>query len=279
MKGRLFIPSYRRSDKILLKSRTLSFISKEWLPYTTFVVREDEADVYKKVLEPYPVSLAVIPSKTIENKQKETGREFMWADTMDDILDDILASCIGYQENIVIMDDDLTFAYRPFMGTASPVRMTENAWNDMMQLLMLSDKSCPLSGIPQRGFVTSKQEELDINAPLYGVFGVSVEFFGEHTDYRFCNTGAIHMPDRALVLKLLQNGYTTRVYNRYCTNDVADTSGGCSLNRTAKDHSASAIALKREYPDLVDLTTKTNLGDVRIGTRVQWSKAFKESPQ
>lgn len=270
---KIYVPSYARYDKILKDTQTLAFISDEWLPHTSVVVRETEARQYVSALRHSPVGILTIPNAYIDKAERLRERPFLWADTMDFIVERAIDD---QMTNILICDDDLTMSYRKSLFSGSPEPMTKHQWNEMTALLMDSDESVPLKSAMFRGFCINKKVEVRYNVSINGMFGFYVPVLKDRTDFRFCNTRALHMADRALVLRMLHSGYKNAEYPRYCYNDLTDTSGGCSLNRTQREHSQSAIELSREFPDSVELTVKTNLDDVRIGTKVYWNKAYKE---
>lgn len=264
----VYIPSYRRAKEAFSATKTLSFIPKEDRISTYMVVREEEVEDYIK--NGFGACRFItIPSKYIKMKEAKNERPFLWADTMDFILEQAIRDNV---EHAVICDDDLMF-YKLSEKTGSLVKMTHDDWPDLIRYLKTADARTPLKAVGFRGFANAKTSIVNVDSPVNGFFCFYMPVI-EDKHFRFCSTQALHMADRHMVLNLLCNGFHTETTQRFVFNTVMDTKGGCSVNRSPQDHSRSALMLAKQYPSVVELKIKTNLGDSRIATNIRWKEAF-----
>lgn len=259
----IYIPSYRRSERLMNRINTLQWISEEHRKQTWLVVREDDVDAYNPVVDHYRVGLVVIPSEAYDN------RFFGWGDTMDWIVN--YAS--KFSERFIIMDDDLKLAYRPDLEVAEWKPFTEEIFDAAMATLLTTSMDIPYMGLRERQFSDAKKTEYEDGSRFIHIFSFYAPFFIQHPEYRYRNTDQRFMTDLKMLLTLLTNGVTTRTWNRYVHDDVPDADGGCSTMRTVEGYNESAIQLYRAFPDFVSLRQKTNWGDTRIGTMISWKKA------
>jgi len=265
----LFVPSYKRANRLLTKINTLQWISPEWMGKTFLVVREDEKDVYSAVQAKYEgLRLLTIP------KTEYLGKDFFgWGDTMDWIL----SYAILKFSRFVIMDDDLKLSYRRELKNAIWEPMTFQEFNEGMARLLETYDSIPYMGWRERQFSDGHTEEYEDNARFIHVFGFYSAFFEAHLEYRYRNTEQRFMTDLKMLLSLLVNGVRTRAWMRFCHDDIPDAPGGCSVMRSIEAYNDSAVLLHKTFPDLVALRQKTNWGDARIGTIISWRKALKRA--
>lgn len=265
---RIYIPSYKRANKLSHNLSSLSFIPPSNSQEVFLVLREEEKEEYTEVLDRFKCGAIYIQSS------HTAGRFFGWGETMDWILDHV-CSLTGLDE-CVIMDDDLKMAYRPTLENIY-TPLNEERWYEFID--RLSEVSCDIpimSGIA-RQFSQEKKKEYADNARVNQLYALHLPTFRQHPELRFARySGMKFMTDYFFVLSSLQAGIRNRVWNRFTRDDVPDAKGGCSEFRTVEEHSASAVQLCKHFPGLVTLRQKTNWGDVRIGVTIRWSKAYKE---
>ncbi len=262
----IFVPSYRRSERIMENMSTLDFLSDEWKSKTYLVVREEEENLYKRVAGCYGIGLRTIP------KAETSAGFFGWGHTMDWIVDTFTEEF----ERIVTMDDDLKLAYRKDMQRGYEAQKPEH-FNAMLARLLETDRAIPLMSVTARQFSQKRTEEYRDNARISQLFSFYSPVFCSRPDLRFSRTsGMKFMTDYFFTLNTLSHGIRNRSWNRFTVDDMPDAEGGCSTFRTIEEHSAAAIELSRRFPSLVSLYEKTNWGDNRIGVRVKWLQAYQE---
>ena len=174
------------------------------------------------------------------------------------------------------MDDDLKLSFRPALTERKWIAMEDEHFKLGLEALLSTNMDIPYMGWRERQFSDSHQDEYEDNARFIHVFSFYSQFFERNRQFRYRATEQRFMTDLRMLLSLLSAGVRTRAWMRYCHDDVPDSKGGCSTMRTVEAYNESAIQLYREFPDVVKLRQKTNWGDVRIGTTISWSKAFKE---
>lgn len=263
---RVFVISYKRSDRMLTCQNTLDSFNDRILRDTTIVVREEEKEAYEKVAKVYGASIDIIPEETYRSVTF-----FGWGETMDFVLSKYAPSI----ERFIICDDDLRLTFRKDLTVNKLTKMSldEEQCERMIAYLLDSSNEAPLKGIIKRGFCMNFQEPEIVDVQINAMFGFFSPFFLNHPEMRFTTGNICHMPDRQLCLSLLTHGHHTRASCEFCFDDTPNAEGGCSLVRTPEGHSQSAMDLAKMFPGLVSLTQKTNLGDVRIGTVVNWKRA------
>jgi hypothetical protein len=87
------------------------------------------------------------------------------------------------------------------------------------------------------------------------------------------------MEDFHVSLSLLTKGLPNMSINWMVQNqNGSNLAGGCSSYRTPERHAESALALKRRFPDFVNVVTKKTKtawgGQERIDVIIQWKKAI-----
>jgi hypothetical protein len=265
----IFIPSYKRSKRLLTKKGTLDYIPPEYMDMVHLVVRETEAKDYEKAISRYPEKpmLIVIPHEDYSCKYFGWGETLLWE--------------LEYADDLGIdrflhMDDDLKLTYRPSLTMSMYSELSGNRVLTMLAKLFSCDEEFPVTGILHRGFSSSFTEEEIINHRICSAFCIHMPTLVKNWNFIEKAVQNRHMPDRALFLRFLTEGYKNKVFARFCYDDKPQEEGGCSEFRSAEEHSQSALDLREEFPDLVTTRIKTNLGDERIGTIIQWGKAYKE---
>jgi len=265
---KMYILSYKRSDVITKESKTLSFVPAYFRSNVVVVVRQEEEQDYKRVLRD-SVDILIIPTKTIKEAEKIRGRPYMYVDTMDFIIDKAKQSG---EDHAIICDDDLSLACKDSVSS-SLRKLEDKDWDRLQAYLETSDYDTPVKAPSFRGFNSAKITPVERDTQVTGFFSLYMPFFRE-SNICFCGTKAVHMPDRHFILALLYAGKHVEVTNMFVHNDKANTKGGCSVNRSQVDHSTSALELARQYPEVVSVKVKTNLGDTRVATTILWKKAF-----
>lgn len=256
----IVIPSYRRADRLLKNDGTLRYVSDRYKKNTYIAIRAEDKEAYRPVADFFGVSLHVLMTLPEEAK---------WGHTMDAIMDEF------GDRNLVIMDDDLKMTYRPELKVAKWEKMTPLHFDAFMECLASVDNVTPLASGQTRQFSIQHTDEIEYDVRVNQIYSLFMPFFRQHPQFRFSrHSGMPYMSDYYFCLTLLQHGIHNKVFNRFTRDDTPDAPGGCSVFRTAKEHSKAAKMLRDFFPDLVSLYIKDNWDEPRVGVRIKWSKAF-----
>lgn len=253
--------------KIVIPSHARSHIMVTWknLPQsiknlTSVAVYPEEQDDYQD----YP--LLVLPEgiKGIANK-----RNF------------IVQSC--EDNNLVILDDDLTFAVRREEDD-DPTKFTSATEHDI--IAMFQDIEAKLHHYAHGAIATREGGNRNISRYKYNTRALRAHFF--RTDILRMEgihlNGQPFMSDFDTTLQLLERGYQNVVLNHYVTNQGGSNSvGGCSTTRTLEGLEEAAYSLKARHPAFVKVVRKTTKGawggGVRTDVIIQWKKAYRSAKE
>ncbi len=258
------IPSYKRSEILLTKKNTLDYIPEILKDNTYLVVREEELEAYLPVAEKYGVGLRTIMLNDGEGIP-ETRDAIMHMFHED------------WCEYLITMDDDLKFANHILEApktTYTP--MTHKDFEDMVfDLTTMCFPEQPLVGISPRQFSNNRNVPFSFNSQI-----IQLQCMHIHTlmkaEIRY-TYGAPYISDHQFNLSVLIRGYGNAVLNRYTRDDVANSKGGCEVDRTVDLQNKSAVTLYKKFPNFVKLLQKKNGAwkEPRINPRIQWKKAYE----
>lgn len=241
------IPSYNRANLLLNKALTLDAVYKaqvwsgEKLDVRLYV-RDSEAEAYKPVAERYGCTLCTV------------GEDYY-----------PVAKCRDYilrkaheqgVTNVIMLDDDLRFAYRPTVKDPLVKCTPENVYELIDTLYNNTNATTPLTGPRVRLFANNAKEEISKNSRIICASCIHVPTVIERCwTYEW---EALVMEDFHFQLRLLTEGYTTLTYNRWTADSgLASTgAGGCGTWRTAEVQTTAAKALAKAFPHCVKLRAK-----------------------
>ncbi len=258
------IPSYKRAQRLMTKKSTLSQINVQHttMNFTFLFVREEEEEEYLKVAEHFGCGLVTID---VTNGIPETR-------------DAILK--YAYEHNVkklIMIDDDIDIAYKPTPNKYITITDQDDYFNDMIDdLLVQCSPQTPIVGISARQFSQDKKG-LSFNTRVIQVFCLYLSIIKKE-NFHFVDAGFPYMTDYFFILTFLQKGYQNVCINWFTRDDDSQTPGGCSIKRTVKNQSESAVALYRKFPDIVSLYVKTTgtWKEDRVNVRIKWRKAYVE---
>lgn len=252
----IVIPSYGRAAK----QTTLDALNKAGFT-PTLVVQEREWQAYKKYHDLEKAVISILPDDT---------RTI--APTRDWILQNV-----GRHDNIVMLDDDLTF-YRRRTDDKTKFRditPTElrAAFEQMNQML----HRFAHVGFAGREGANRQTQDLIFNTRIMRVLGYNRgKLFKEAITFGRLPV----MEDFDVALRLLRAGHANVLINTVVHNQAGSgKEGGCSHFRTKELHAESARKLQEFHPrfvTVVEKETKTAWGGgKRIDVRIQWKAAYE----
>lgn len=227
------------------------------------VVRSDEAEQYNK-FHGHRARIITHPES---------------AECIRDVREWILQT---YEEAIVEMDDDLTFAKRreddmEKFRPATAKELQDLIYDYIPSLL----QNYPLVGISAREGANRNFDDV-----LYATRQLRLHAYDPGTLRALGVTWKLLqakvMEDFALILQLLTMGYANAVINSFVTNQAgSNTKGGCSTYRSLDVQREAALELAEKYPQFVTVVekhTKTSWGgQPRTDVRIQWKRAYLSS--
>lgn len=268
MKYRILIPTYKRARLMMDPNRrhTVDWFSKELLKKTSLALREEDADNYDPVLEKYEGLGSVILEEHPKNIVQTR--------------DELLEYCYNF-DYVITMDDDLKFAYKPYidentLDAKKYITMDEETSEEMVDdLIRHCDDLHPIVGITARQFSNEKTAVYEENTRLIQVTCIKSDVWAKEHIY-YGDSGMEFASDYYFTLEWLARGYKNRVLNRYTRDDVAQAKGGCETYRTAEMHTESMKKLYKLFPEVVSLKWKNNgtWEEPRLNCSVRWKKAF-----
>lgn len=140
-----------------------------------------------------------------------------------------------------------------------------------------------ICGVSHRSGNNRKEKDIEENTRLFAVWGIDVDRYFE-VGAKF--TDLPTKEDFYIQLAFLTNGIKTVCNNCYTFEKArgANSSGGCSVYRNAKNVDNDAIELKRLFPDFVTIVNKSNSNwsnmdgnETRKECIIKWKKAFESS--
>lgn len=262
---KIVIPTYRRCDR----QKTLSAIPKKWLKRTVLVV--DEQD-YRTMLS---LQIAEVIPKAKFCVVPHTVRSIA----------DKRAWILGTfrDDKILMLDDDLRFARRkrlspksaenlpPFQFTLESATERDVDWA-FTQIEKALDKYVHVGMSARQGNnnLTDDWRWRENTRMMYAL-GYQTKKVRRH-----CKLGRIqHREDMELCLQLLTQGFPNKSLLEVCVDQVYNSKGGASEERSVEASNADAEKLAKMYPGLVKVTEREYKKSVpRKEVTVYWRKAY-----
>jgi len=252
------IPTYRRP----LRQITLNFLPKKWQKQTTLVVDPVDAALLKSYKEK-GVELLVHPPHVTSIAKKRR-----W------ILEHYGATAV---QKIIMFDDDLRFARRHFEpnGSFSLVKATDDDidWA-LNKVSMALDDFVHVGISPRQGNngITSARRWYKNSRMIYAL-GYRVQDVVKN-----CILGRIeHREDMELCLQLLTKGFPNRVLLEMTVDQVYNSKGGASAERSVTASNEDAVKLQQMFPDFVKVVEREYKVSVpRKEVVVAWKKAYEQ---
>lgn len=254
----IFIPTYRRVAAV----KTLKALSPGALQAVSLVVRQEERDAYKSA---HPeVRVLTLPIETSNLSQTRN-----W----------ILKNCAA--RYCMMLDDDLSFSYRPDLSKWSLKGFADPTMFDAMVVKMLSRMRaeriahCAISPVEGHSHYIAEWNYLQRYMRAY-IFDMEVlKNFMYADEVNGCE-------DFDMALQLVSRGYPSLVCYAYAqTHAGSNARGGLSEYRDIAYHNRAMEQLKLRWPKhvcLVKKKTKHSWGGLpRVDVRVAWKKLFEES--
>jgi hypothetical protein len=180
------------------------------------------------------------------------------------------------EDKVLMLDDDLVFARRRKDNAALFQTATDadiiNAFQEVE--LLLDTYHHVAIGVREGG--NRRLEDHTYNGRTLRALAYRVDKLRE-LDIRFDR--AEFMEDFTVALDLLTRGHKNISINWLVQNqNGSNLAGGCSTYRTMERQAESALALKKRFPDFVNVVTKKTKtawgGQERIDVIIQWKKAY-----
>lgn len=192
---------------------------------------------------------------------------------------------------LMMLDDDMTFAYRPSMYNPKLLPVTPIITAQMFSFWEHLAKIYDHVGLSARQgnnrFITNpgeSEKEYTICTRMCNAYVYNIKQLHKLTKQKQITIGRLPvMEDFDLTLQLLRLGYPNAVITRYCWNQGgSNLPGGCSTYRTAEVQKEAAHKLKELHPDFVRVVEKKSKSvwkgmEIRTDVVVSWKKAYDSS--
>lgn len=249
---KIIIPTYRR----VLAQHTYKQLPENWQRETIFVVDEQDKQAMSFQPKLRGANYIVVPPEITTIAQKR-----VW------ILNNI--EC----DSMVQFDDDLEFAIRRYRdnGKISQCKPTIDETDYWLKELANMLENCVHAGFSARQFNNAKPPGWVRNSRMMYSLG-----YRPKTVKQECELGRIETrEDMDITLQLLKKGYENMVCSEFCHDQIYNSSGGCSLQRTVDASNADAEKLAELHPGLVRVTEKDYKRSMRRKEVIcSWKKAF-----
>jgi len=258
------IHSYKRGDWLLKYVNSLTVMSENIISNTKIFIRREEYENYLDVANKFNVNLECI----------DVAKESYLALTRDIMLDYAIKKDYTHY---IMLDDDIRFAIRPYLSGVYRTSTKETFEKMINEVIAICDNEYPITGIVARQFSNNFNMLYRENQRIIQLMCIHIPTIKKDRVY-FNALNLSCMSDYYFVLSYLKKGYKNKVITMYTRDDKMQTEGGCSVYRTPKMVSNSAIKLYRAFPDCVTLAYK-NTGtwkEERIDVKMQWKKAFNK---
>lgn len=246
---RIIINTYGRANE----QKTFANLPPSVQQKTEFIVQHRERDLYPGK------NIIVLPD---EIRDLPSTRQWL----VDNIQD----------TNVLIMDDDLSFAVR---HDAIPTKLYKPTEQDLIDLFFTVEKRLkdyPIVGVSQReGNNRQLEQEVEV-ARCTGMFAFRTDIAREK-NWRFDRTKT--KEDMDFVLQCLNSGYKNLVlFNWVREAGISNAAGGCSTYRTKEMMDDDAHRFAALWPGIVKVVekeTKTSWGGgTRTDVTVYWKKCY-----
>jgi hypothetical protein len=194
---------------------------------------------------------------------------------------------IRASQKIMIIDDSCTFKMKTEENKL--VNMNAADWFDMFQMVSDNLENYPMVGISDQGGNNRVLEDVKEIGRTYSCYGLDMKFLKEN-DLRFDgmyrkNNEIKLYEDFYLILSILTSGHKNALIYKYAFNHPHGKKGGNSTVRTNELQKKCLLALKEEFPGLVELVKKEDpswkagledTDDFRWEARIAWQEAYKQ---
>lgn len=185
-----------------------------------------------------------------------------------------------HEQSVVMLDDDLDFAYRRPDDPCKflPANNSDLLFSLFRKLERLLEDFAHVSVSPREG--ANRNPDLYLyNGRMMRILGYQPKVIQHH---RIKFAPYTFMCDFGVTLELLTRGYKGVTINSFVQNQPgSDTPGGCSTQRTPETQKQAAEFLAAAFPEYVTVVqkfTKTSWGGgTRHDVRIQWKRAYESS--
>lgn len=250
---KIIIPTYRRTDA----QHTYKQLPESWQRNTLFVVDNHDYVRMRPDHRFKAADFAIVP-ETITTIAKK--REW--------IIQNV--EC----KSMLQLDDDLTFAIRRYrdngkISQCKPTLEETDYWFKEMEKML---NQYVHAGFSARQFNNAKPQGWAKNTRMMYSLGYQPEVLRKE-----CILGRIeHREDMDITLQLFNKGYENVVCSEFCHDQVYNTPGGCSIQRTLEKSNADADLLAELHPGIVRVVEKDYKRSMRRKEVVcSWKKALK----
>ncbi|DAC71833.1 MAG TPA: hypothetical protein DSN98_08310 [Thermoplasmata archaeon] len=247
------IPTRARMHLIHKKMGTWKYFLREpWnrVPYPLYAfVRESEADEYGEVLQDTYVKIIVVPdSLNIAQKRNEIYE---------------YAANIG-KTHVFILNDDVELFFRKeslsskYTSKFDELMESDTVTKMLLESILLCGEQYPITGFPLKQASNNAKYMFEKNKQIIHLQCYHISTLKKEK-ITHCGMGVTGMSDRWVQLSLLCRGYRTITNCRYAIGDAGTGQpGGCTVVRTPALVTEAAEAVKRNFPDVVELKIKDN---------------------
>lgn len=254
------------------------------------------------LIHSYQVVL-LVPRKELDKYRRPSykGRPIKRSTMQDIIVEPEPEDCIGISqsrayvlttwakknsaENILMLDDDLSFCHRPNLDKPDMPYINDNTFRMLLMVETLAEWL--EEGMVHVGLI-SRQANRNIGIE-YQQPGrlMNAYAYDSRTIRKLIDRGDLKlnrvpvMEDFDLTLQLLKLGYPSRVSCQFAWTQTSNMDGGCSTYRTADVQAKAAYKLAKLHEPFVQIVTgkkaktwKNNLTE-RVDVRIAWKKAFE----
>lgn len=193
---------------------------------------------------------------------------------------------IRASEKVMIIDDSCTFKMKNDENKL--VNLDVSDWFDMFKMVSDNLETYPMVGISDQGGNNRVLEDVKEIGRAYSCYGLDMEFLrkeGIRFDGMYQKNAEIKLyEDFYLILSLLTKGHKNALIYKYAFNHPHGKKGGNSTVRTNELQKKCLMALKDEFPGLVELVKKEDpswkagledTDDFRWEARIAWQEAYK----
>jgi hypothetical protein len=253
--------------------RSTSTLKQVWPLEPILYVRDDDSQMadYLRIATEYSIQLV----------EQDSTKALGASQTYDSLID--MAIHEGY-ENLIILDDDLTFSmHNPIQG-AKPdfTRCT----TEQLCTLLHHFGNLPCAEMPAMSMTPimkrSQPGLISFAKPLMWTYSFYLPHFKAHPEHRFWVSRETEARcDLNLALRMLTDGFLTAYLTSVFIPDNVNNPGGCSTYRTIELERQSVAYLKAKYPGIVSTYKKLGwVGDASVEREapvVAWKKAFNHA--
>lgn len=256
------VPSRQRSDMVANKKGIWKYFEPTNEKIKVFI-REEELEEYNKYL---PLERLRLVNNDINIAQKRSAiYEY--------------AKENGF-EHLFIIDDDVDFYQRDeslsskYTNRKELLDQMDTVNNVIKESLQLCGPEFPLVGLPIKQGSHTRKYMFEKNCPI-------IRFVCYHMptliseDVKVTGLGEVFMSDRYVQLYMMDKGYSTLTNCRYAIGDLGTNyRGGCSETRTVILQSQAARALRKRFPQNVQLKVKSDglWTEQRLDCQIFWKR-------